>query len=328
MKSESTSNDESIESVCTTIRSLLKEAVKRNLTEGILLSGGLDTSILAALTSNYAHLKAFTVALDEAPAPDIEYATLMARHLRLEHIIHVINTVEMHYALREVIETMQSFDPVEVRNDLTVFIALKTAKENDVSSVMTGDGADELFAGYSFLYELKGEKLDQNLEKMWDVMRFSSLLLAENLGIDVRLPYLDHDFKAYAMALDSRLKVQTKDGKRWGKWILRKTFENELPKEVTWRIKTPIEHGSGTTTLPSFFCQKTTDKEFEEKKQRYLEDDGVTIRDKEHLYYYEIYRSTFGRPRPSDPEARICPQCNSNVPKKTSFCRTCGAYPI
>jgi len=317
-----------LEEVCSKLRLLLEMAVKRNLAEGILLSGGLDTSILAVIASRFIPLKAVTVAFQNAPAPDLEYAALMANKLRLRHIVHIFKEDELYDAILTVVKTMKSFDPMEIRNSVTVYVGLKAARENGIYAVMTGDGCDELFAGYSFLFGLEKDNLDLELKKLWSVMRFSSVRLARVLGIEARLPYLDPGFKDFAMKLDSWYKVQREKGQVYGKWILRKAYEENLPREITWRVKTPIEHGSGTTILPSLFNQKISDIEFQDKRRRYLTEDKVTIRDKEHLFYYEFYRSIIGMPHPTNREGKICPQCNSNVPEKATYCRTCGAYPI
>jgi asparagine synthase (glutamine-hydrolysing) len=146
--------------------------------------------------------------------------------------------------------------------------------------------------------------------------------------MNVKLPYLDPEFKSFAMEIEPQYKVRSEKGQIWGKWILRKSFENILPKEIVWRAKTPIEYGSGTTMLPNLFDQKISDQKFEGKQRKYLEKDKVTIRDKEQLFYYEIFRRVIGVPHPYNPQGRTCPQCNSNVPKAASYCRTCGAYPI
>jgi len=114
----------------------------------------------------------------------------------------------------------------------------------------------------------------------------------------------------------------------WGKWILRKAFENIMPQEIVWRVKAPIEVGSGTTILPSLFDSRISDLEFNEKKREYLNEDRVVIRSKEHLFYYEIYRSVIGIPYMSASNAKACPDCGSNVEEGASFCKTCGAYPI
>lgn len=318
----------SVHKISLELQTLLEKAVKKNLAQGILFSGGLDTSVLAVVASKFVSLKAFTVALKGAPAPDVKYATLVAKRLKLKHLVHDLGEDELYDGIKKVVKTMKSFDPMEIRNSVAVYVGLNVAKENGVNTVMTGDGCDELFAGYSFLFDLEKEQLNLELQKLWKVMSFSSVPLAKAIGVEAKLPYLDPDFKAFAMKLDSQYKVRNEKGRTVGKWIIRKAFENFLPKEVVWRVKTPIEHGSGTTVLPSMFSEKISDAEFEEKKTKYLDEDKVTIRDKEQLFYYEIYRSALGVPSPINLEGKLCPQCNSNVAKKSIFCRTCGAYPI
>lgn len=319
---------DNVEEIYSNIRVLLEKAVKENLAEGILLSGGLDTSILAAVASRFLSLNAFTVAFQEGSAPDVEYANLMAKELGLKHFVRSFGDEELYDAIPSVVKATKSFDPMEIRNSVSIYVGLKAAKENGVSTVITGDGADELFAGYSFLFGLKREKLDLELRKLWSVMSFSSVPLAEALGMEANLPYLDPEFKSFAMRIDPRYKVRKEKGRVYGKWILRKAFENSLPERVVWRVKVPIECGSGTTILPKFFDEKMPDHEFKEKRRRYLIEDKVTIRDKEHLFYYEVYRSVIGVPHPTGTEVKICPYCHSDVPEKATYCRTCGAYPI
>ncbi len=313
---------------CGALVKALNESVKRNLADGILLSGGLDTSVLAYLASKQVRFKAFTAALQNAPAPDIEYSTLMANRLGLMHFVHSFDEDELYDAIRVTVKATDSFDPMEIRNSVTVYIGLKNARENGVNTVMTGDGCDELFAGYSFLHGLEREQLILELQKLWSVMRFSSTELAKVLGIEVKRPYLDPEFKKFSMELDPNLKVRSERGQIWGKWILRKAFENMLPEEIIWRAKVPIESGSGTSRLPSFFNSIISDIEFNEKRIKYLDEDKVTIRDKEQLFYYEVYRSAVGAPHPTDSKGKVCPCCNSNMPVTSTYCRKCGAYPV
>ncbi len=326
MDSWEKSDGGNLTALCSRLVKALDESVDRNLTDGILLSGGLDTSILAYLASKRVKLKAFTAALQDAPAPDIEYATLVANHFGLKHIVHRFDEGELHDAIRVVVKAMDSFDPMEIRNSVTVYIALKCAKENGVNTVMTGDGCDELFAGYNFLYGLDKERLGLELQKLWKVMSFSSTRLADVLKMEVKLPYLDPEFKKFAMGLQYDLKVRDEGGQTWGKWILRKAFETLLPKEIVWRTKTPIESGSGTSVLPHLLNSKISNAEFEEKKSKYFDEDKVTIRDKEQLFYYEIYRSILGPPHPTYFKGKICSHCNSSVPSTSSYCRRCGGH--
>jgi asparagine synthase (glutamine-hydrolysing) len=306
----------------------LEESVKRNLSDGLLLSGGLDTTILAYLASKWRQPSCVTVALRGAQAPDVDYAKLVASRLGLSHYVHYFGDEELDKGLRGVIRIMKSFDPMGIRNDVAIYVALKVGRDRGISTFMTGDGGDELFGGYSFLFGLTREQLDTALKKLWANMRFSSIYLAEDLGVEVRLPFLDPQFKALAEGLDAGLKVRNEGGQVWGKWILRKAFENIIPREIAWRVKAPIEVGSGTATLRSLFDSRISDSEFSEKEKRYLKQDRVVIRSKEHLFYYEIYRGLIGVPYATGSGTKRCPDCGANVDEESTFCRTCGAYPI
>lgn len=309
------------------LRASLESAVKRNLAAAILLSGGLDTSIVATIASRHGPLRAYTVALEGAPAPDMEYAEVMAKRLGLKHDVHVFSLREFMQTLPEVVKTLRVFDPMEIRNSSAVYIAMIEAQKDGISTFLTGDACDELFAGYSYLFDLNPSELKVALERLWKVMSFSAIPLAKSLGMEAKIPFLDPEFKQLAMKVDPSLLVVEQDGRKWGKWIVRKAFERELPNEITWRVKTPIEYGCGTTTLPKVFEQKMTSEEFQEKQRRIKEEDRVTIRDREHLAYYEVFRSVIGTDRGGS-EERTCPQCNWAVPEDATFCRTCGAYPI
>ena len=311
-----------------TIVQALEESVKRNLADGLLLSGGLDSAILAYLSSRWARPSCITVALRDAPAPDVDYAKLVASRLGLSHYIHYFKAEELEESIRATVRILKSFDPMEVRNSAAIYLALKDGSDRGMSTIMTGDGCDELFGGYSFLFGLSKEELDRALKKLWTNMSFSSIYLAMDLGVEVRLPYLDPQFKALATDLDVGLKVKRERGQVWGKWLLRKAFENIMPRELTWRAKAPIEVGTGTAMLPSLFDSTISDLEFIEKKAKYLNEDRVVIRSKEHLSYYEVFRSEVGVPSARDSDLKTCPECGSNVKEGASFCRTCGAYPI
>ncbi len=313
---------------CSTIVRVLEESVRRNISAGLLLSGGLDTSILAALAARWQKPYCITVALRGAPAPDIEYAVKVARLFNLDHYIHYFGDEELEEGIRQTVKALRTFDPMEVRNSAAAYIGLKAAAGRGLPTVMTGDGADELLAGYSFFFDMEKAQLETALHNMCTGMNFSSIPLAEALGIEVRLPFLDPEFKALAMGLDSSLKVNRNGKQAWGKWILRQAFESLLSPEIAWRTKAPLEEGTGTATLPALFDARIDDSEFDRKKQIYLHEDKVIIRSKEHLVYYEIYRDVIGVPGLAPNSGRKCPDCGTGVKEHASFCRTCGAYPI
>lgn len=314
-----------MEDIAKRVRELLAQAVARNPCQGILLSGGLDTSILAFLAAQGAKPVAITVAFTEGEALDVSYATQVARWLNLEHHLFPFDRGELYQAIAGVIGILKTFDPMEVRNSAAIYLALNRAKEMGLNTVMTGDAADELFAGYSFFFPMEKEKLEAELKKMWQVMRFSSRPLAQALGLQARLPYLDPPFQSLAMDIGVELKVRRERERVWGKWILRKAFEGLLPAELVWRIKTPVEMGSGTTALSRIIPASLGEGEYQERKARYLAQEGVSLRDKEQLFYYELFRTIVGIP-PSREGG--CPHCHFPVEAGRSYCPTCGAYPI
>jgi len=319
-----------VDEVAAELRELLEKSVKKNLTEDMLFSGGIDTSILATIVSKYVRIRGFTCAFKQANALDIKYAKLMAERLNIEHYMNPFDEDQVFEAIPDVVKVLECFDPMEVRNSITITIGLKFAKSYGSTKLITGDGADELFAGYHMYYRYVGnkEKLSEKLNKMWGIMAFSANDLGKHFGIEVKQPFLDPEFQKFAMNMDPRYNVQEERGEVWGKWILRKAYEDVLPPEVRWRDKNPIEVGSGTTILPKYLAKKISDSEFTSKKNKIMETDNVMIRDKEQLIYYEAYRDIWGAPCAKDRDARTCPQCHSNVAENAVVCKTCGAYPI
>ena len=122
------------------------------------------------------------------------------------------------------------------------------------------------------------------------------------------------------------MKVGVKDEKRFGKWILRKTFENVIPPQITWRDKSPMQDGAGTAGLTNLFESIIGEEQFVEKKLTVEKTDGIVIRSRESMYYYEIFKKIHGIPKNSTGE-NTCPYCMHYV-GESKFCRMCGAFPI
>ena len=114
----------------------------------------------------------------------------------------------------------------------------------------------------------------------------------------------------------------------WGKWILRQAFESLISAELAWRVKAPLEVGTGTTILPALFDSRISETEFAKKKTRYQQEDRVNINTREQLYYYEIYKNLVGVPYLSAGDGRKCPECSGHVKADATYCNICGAYPI
>ncbi len=312
------------------VRALVSKVVQRNMAEGIMFSAGTDTSIIAyeAIKFN-PDLKALTVEFEHGTPKDKKYVNKMVEFLKLNHEFLVFGHDEMVAAAEKVVEILKTFDHMEVRNSVPVYIGLTAAKEKEIKSVFTGDALDELF-GYPWQFHLSETELVQALSNMWNVMRFSSKPLGDAVGVKVKIPYLDPLFMDYAKKVPVKLKVNIENGVKYGKWLLRKAYEGVIPNEVVWRSKAPCEQGTGTEVLPTYFDEKVTTEEFEEKKKLYINKDDVNISTKEQLVYYEFFRKKFGKPSEAynDTSGKQCPNCKGYVDTRTKFCRICGTYPI
>lgn len=309
---------------CNTLRELLSAAVEKSDAEALLLSGGLDTSILAALASDQGkNKKALTVALVGTRAPDRKYAQKVAQKFRYEHHLICISETEALEKLPEVITAVRSFDPA-LPNDLTIYVALEEAKNLGIKSVMTGDGADEIFAGYYYMHELSPDALNKYIKAISKTMWFSSNKLGASLDVEITQPFLDKNLVDFALEINSGLNVKERDGRKYGKWLLREAFEEELG-EVAWRAKEPIEFGSGTTKLRDSIRRKISDAEFEEKKREY----ELEFMNKEHLFFYELYKEVVGEIPKSLGKGKECPLCKAELPEDKCHCNICGfSYPI
>ncbi len=291
----------------------LGKIIKRDDVSCLLFSGGLDTSILAALNPA---ARAITVSL-ESSGEDIKYAESLAKRLNLNHYHKNVGIDESIGSIPRVIKILESFDPA-IPNDVVVYFGLKTAKDLGVKEIMTGDGADELFAGYDFMKEK--EDLDRYIKKISSSVSFSSNELGKFFDIKIIQPYLDKEFVSFALNIPIEFKIKKENGNIYGKWILRKAFEDVLPPEIIWQDKRPLEYGSGMTKLREIISSKISDDEFEEKKRLY----PIKFLNKEHLYYYEIYRKEIGEiPKPKGTQ-KECLGCRAGMERTAFHCKICG----
>ncbi|MFQ5940882.1 MAG: asparagine synthase-related protein [Nitrososphaerales archaeon] len=310
---------------CVELRDALTASVQRNLSDAVLLSGGLDSSILASIASKFTNSTGITTVYDNAH--DLRYAKILAKEYPIRHIVRHLTKEDVVDAMENVVRIMKSFDPMEIRNTTVLYTSLKGLKDYSFDSVITGDGGDELFVGYNYMLKVDVGKLESDLKKLWTMMHFSSITIGKQIGLDIKTPYLDKEFLEFAKRIPISLKVREIDGVKWGKWILRSCFESYITKDVAWRKKMPLEEGAGINVFAERFNSTISDSDFSEKVKYYASHDSVRIRDKEHLYYYTIYRKFFDAPKTMECDSR-CPDCMAYVRNDSRFCRTCGAFPI
>ena len=304
----------------------VSDAVYSCKSDCIALSGGLDSSILAYYLKR--NTKAIAVVTKDFPAPDLVYSQLVAKEFGLKLMIKNATIEDLMSAIEETIKILKNFNHIEIRNSIVVYLAIKTAKENGCTSIITGDGCDELFAGYSFFLRKTGTELQKDLERIWKIMHFPTQQIGMALGIVIESPFLAEKVVSYAKSIPANLKVREENGKKYGKWVLRKAFEHIIPPSVVWRDKSPMQDGSGTNSLTAFFENSIKDETFESKAKLYLEKDKVKLSSKESMYYYEIYRKYFDPPYLLGSSKHKCPDCQDVIEPDSHFCRMCGSFPI
>jgi asparagine synthase (glutamine-hydrolysing) len=312
------------------LRHLVVDRVLASSADGILFSGGLDTSVLAAIAASLGRrLQAVMISVKNGTGLDEPFARLMAERLGFDLEVLRPTLNDLIDRMPELIRLLRTFDPMELRNSIATYVAMEAASKRGLSTVLTGDAADELFAGYSFMFNMAAEQLPSYIRQLNQIMHFTSEVIGRNLGVGVDSPYVASSIREFAVSLGYEDLVCEYEGKRFGKRILRDAFSSVLPTEIAWRLKTPIEYGSGSTSLKSLTEQSVSDAEFERERERAATQDSVKLRDKEQCFYYLMYRGLFPPPKELDRSVKNCMECQAPVlHRDMKYCRMCGAYPI
>lgn len=305
---------------------IIEKAVLSGNAKCLSLSGGLDSTILAYFLKDK-KVNAIAVISKDFLANDLTYCQLAANRFNLPLNIKFCETDEIYSGIEETIKILKNFNDIEIRNNVVMYLAISVAKELGFDKIMTGDGADEIFAGYNFLLNKSTKDLESDLKRISKIMHFPSHKIGKALGVNVESPFCSNEVLEFAKTIPADLKVHEEDGKKFGKWILRKTFENKIPKTITWRQKSPMQDGAGTQGLTEFFENTIPDTVFIDKIKKIKEKDGITIRTKESLQYYEIYRKYHTMPEINEVGTK-CPDCRHVIEKDSKFCRMCGRFPL
>tara|TARA_B110000014_G_scaffold932_1_gene642 strand:+ start:3347 stop:4300 length:954 start_codon:yes stop_codon:yes gene_type:complete len=311
----------------TRIYAILDEVISQCEADWISLSGGLDSSIIGHFIKDRSP-KAIVVITEDFIASDLSYSQIVSKHLGIPLEIHNVSTEQILDGIKNTIKILKNFNDIEIRNSVVMYVSLDALNKKGVKSVLTGDGADEIFAGYNFLLKKSETELTDELNRIKKIMHFSSQEIAKKFGIKIESPFLDDRVMEFAQSIPLSMKVEQRNQKVFGKYILRKTFEEYLPTSIVWREKSPMQEGAGTSGLTNLFETIITDTVFSEKTKEIKEKDNVVIRTKESLHYYQIFKENFDLNEKSDLNKKLCPDCTSEIDENSKFCRMCGKFPI
>ena len=315
------------EASVTAVHDALEDAVRRQLMSdvpyGVLLSGGLDSSVISAVAEKFSarriesggretawwpRLHSFAVGLKGAP--DLAKARLVAEHIGTVH--HEINyTIQEGLdALRDVIYFIETYDVTTVRASTPMYLLARVIKSMGIKMVLSGEGADEIFGGYLYFHKAPDarafhEETVRKLSKLhlYDCLRANKSLSA--WGVEGRVPFLDKEFLDVAMRTNPEAKMCP--GNTIEKKIVREAFADLLPEEVAWRQKEQFSDGVGYSwidTLKRITAERVSDEEMAHAAERFPINPP---RNKEEYYYRSIFAEHF----PSDSAARTVPSVPS-----------------
>ena len=312
------------ETSITEVRQALEDAVHRQLMSdvpyGVLLSGGLDSSVTSAIAKKYSErrietddkekawwpqLHSFSVGLDGSP--DLVAAKKVADYIGTIHHEIKFTIQEGLDAIKDVIYNIETYDITTIRSSTPMYLMARVIKSMGIKMVLSGEGADEIFGGYLYFHKAPNarefhKETVRKLDKlhMYDCLRANKSLMA--WGIEGRVPFLDKEFIDVAMRINPKDKMI--NGERIEKWLIRKAFEDMLPESVAWRQKEQFSDGVGYSwidTLKDIVEQEVTDKQLANAKFRFP---IQTPTNKEEFYYRSIFEQHF----PSDTAALSVPQ--------------------
>ena len=278
------------------LRDLLPAAVEKRLMSevplGTFCSGGLDSSLVTALAARKLE-KVHTFATGMTGSPDLESSVRVAEAIGTDHHVREFTEDEVIAALPKVAWHLESYDAPLFRSAVPTYFVSELARTY-VKVVLTGEGADELYAGYRYLKDFaSGPSLHAELVRSSQALHYANLQRTDRMtmahSIEGRVPYLDWVHVAFALSLPPHLKIHGPD--RVEKWILRQAFRGILPDEPLWRRKEKFAEGTGASDIIQREAERAiSDREFEREAPRA----EVPIRTKEALYCYRLFAERFG----------------------------------
>jgi len=316
-------NTTNIEQLHDAMASAVHRQLMSDVPYGVLLSGGLDSSVTSALAKLYSEkriesgdtqdawwpqLHSFAVGLEDST--DLAAAQKVAKHIDSVHHEIKFTIQEGLDAIKDVIYHLETYDITTIRASTPMYLMARAIKAMGIKMVLSGEGADEIFGGYLYFHKAPNaqefhEELNRKVSKlhMFDCLRANKSMAA--WGVEARVPFLDKEFVDVAMRINPEAKM-CKDGKI-EKHILRAGFDGYLPEEVLWRQKEQFSDGVGYSwidTLKEFVNEQVSDQELANAKFKY----PINTPDSKEAYYY---RTIFEEHFPGDASAKCVPHGKS-----------------
>jgi len=292
--------DRTVKDIRAIIRRSLRNRVDFRVPTGSLLSGGIDSSVITYLASEAYREKSGkdtrlkTFALGVGTSSDIQNARVMATCINTDHHELIVDLEEILKVLPEVIYYLESFDPSLVRSAVSNFLISRYAREHGIQMLLSGEGGDEIFCGYTYLKNFSADELFARQMECIGFLHNNAALRLDRMnqchGVRVVAPLISGELLSYAMAIPSEYKQKPEGDQKIEKWIFRKAFESILPEGVVWRVKQEFSQGSGSASiLPAYFEGFISDEELARAQANY-----PMVRSKEELYYFRIFTGHFG----------------------------------
>ncbi len=276
---------------------------------GVLISGGLDSSLIAAIASKYRkkrvesgdteeawwpRLHSFAVGLTDSP--DLKYAKKVADYIGTVHHEIIFTIQEGFDAIKDVIYHLETFDVTTIRAATPMYLMARKIKSMGIKMVLSGEGSDEVFGGYLYFHKApnKQEFYEETIRKLFMLSKYDCLRANKATaawGVETRVPFLDRDFLDFAMSFDPEEKMCT--GDKIEKYVLRKAFDGYIPDEILWRQKEQFSDGVGygwINFLKKHAEASVTDEMMANAKTRFP---VQTPQSKEEYYYRQIFDSFF-----------------------------------
>lgn len=317
------------------VRASLTKALEGQRADSLLLSGGIDSSTLASLDAN---ISLITVGLQGNRSTDFEFAAKVASRTGSPWYKVEVTTQEALAAVQVAMKLSRSYDR-GIFNTAVDYLGMRYSASLGLRTVRTGDFADELYRGYSFLYDKEDPQFRNELLDLYPHVKLPASVIAERLGLKIDLPYLNPIVldTAFLLAYSDNIKsVRTSQAgdiyeslynpntevNTWSKIALRQASLGTLPLSIVFRQKTHMEFGSGFYTLDKEVAKLVDDEEINQFSEQ-----GVALYDKAHAGLYKLFKQAGLSPDQPTEGQYACAWCSGGVNKGSGHCRICGGFP-